>query len=79
MVYQTYCINCKERDKARIETKAGEDHKKRDKQLKDMKLHKYIGESSRSSYYRGQEHQNDMRQLKPSSHMLRHALDNGHA
>ena len=40
-----------------------------------MKLHKYIGESSRSSFERAREHQNDMRQLKPSSHMLRHALD----
>ena len=40
-----------------------------------IKLHKYIGETSRSSYERGNEHQNDMRQLNPGSHMLRHALD----
>ena len=72
---QTYCITCKERDEARIEEEAGGDQKKIKEKMKSMKLHKYIGESSRSSFERAREHQNDMRQLKPSSHMLRHALD----
>ena len=40
-----------------------------------MKLHKYVGETSRSCFERSQEHKNDMQQLKPSSHMLRHILD----
>jgi hypothetical protein len=39
------------------------------------KLYKYIGESSRSCYERGWEHQGDCDQLKPGSHMLKHILD----
>ena len=41
-----------------------------------MKLFKYIGESSRSSYERGWEHLNDLTQLKSSSHMLKHIVLN---
>ena len=42
---------------------------------KNMKEYTYIGESSRSCYERGAEHLNDMKQLKPTSHLLQHALD----
>ena len=41
----------------------------------ETKLHKYIGESSRSCYERGWEHQGDCDQLKPGSHMLKHIID----
>ena len=44
-------------------------------EIKKMKIYKYIGVSSRSCYERGMEHQADMKQLKPGSHLLRHALD----
>ena len=75
LVYQTYCMTCRERDEERIKLEAGEDDKKARDEISRMKLHKYIGETSRSSFERSQEHLNDMRQLKPSSHLLRHALD----
>ena len=75
LVYQTYCMTCKEKEEERIQMDAGDDHKKAQEGIAKMKLHKYIGETSRSSYERSQEHIDDMRQLKPSSHLLRHALD----
>ena len=75
LVYQTYCITCKERDAARMEAEAAEDHKKKNENIKNMKLSKYIDETSRSCFQRAQEHQNDMKQLKTSSHMFRYALD----
>ena len=68
-------MTCKDRDAEEIEKKHGEDSKAAAEEIKRMKLHKYIGESSRSCYERGMEHQTDMRLLKPGSHMLRHALD----
>ena len=40
-----------------------------------MKLYKYIGETSRSTFERSNEHLNDMHQIKPTSHLLRHILD----
>ena len=38
-------------------------------------LYKYLGETCRSLYERGVEHINDMEQLKPGSHMLKHILE----
>ena len=43
--------------------------------MKDIKLYKYIGESSRSMYKRGLEHQNDRDGLKADSHMIKHYFD----
>ena len=34
-----------------------------------------MGETARSSYERGWEHKDDIRQLKPSSHLLKHLVD----
>ena len=42
---------------------------------KVIQLYKYIGESARSCYERGSEHQSDVTQLKPGSHILKHYLD----
>ena len=49
-------------------------NKKKKQEKSKIKLFKYIGETSRSSFERGWEHVNDMAQLKTSSHMLKHAL-----
>ena len=39
--------------------------------MRNIKLYKYIGESSRSMYERGLEHQNDREGLKADSHIKR--------
>ena len=43
--------------------------------LKNRRVYKYIGETSRSFYERTWEYTNSMRQLQPSSHMLKHILE----
>jgi hypothetical protein len=70
VVYETWCETCRLEDEKTTETET--DGKKRQQ---DVKLFKYIGESRRSCFERGLEHQNDCQQLKPSSHMLKHILD----
>ena len=75
LVYQIYCTTCKERYIEKIKEDTGGDKKKEQEKIKKMRLHKYVGETSRSCFERSQEHKNDMHQLKPSSHMLRHVLD----
>jgi len=35
----------------------------------------YIGESWRSGYERGREHQEDLKHLKEKSHLLKHTLE----
>ena len=66
VVYETWCESCRLEE----EEKSGKQDGK-----KDQKLYKYIGESSRSCFERGREHQSDLEQLKPTSHMLKHVLD----
>ena len=72
-VYETYCWTCHERQDAEIERKYKEvgpnmiqEHKRLAKRFI------YIGETNRSVYERGIEHQNDVPVCKTSSHMLRH-------
>ena len=43
--------------------------------MKNIVLHKYIGETSRSVYERAWEHMSSMEGLQTSSHMLKHALE----
>ena len=47
----------------------------RGKDKKKIKIHKYIGESTKSAFERGQEHLADRRSLNLRSHMLKHAVD----
>ena len=75
IVYETRCLTCEMEQRDKIEEMELEQHEKK-KLIGKIKLFKYIGETSRSSFERGWEHTNDMAQLKPGSHMLKHALLN---
>ena len=44
------------------------------REKEDQEIYIYIGETNRSMYERGLEHQNDIPACKTSSHMLRHLL-----
>ena len=90
VIYETYCISCqeiieKDEEKREIELREkngskrkrenidGEKIKENYKQ-KDYKI-KYIGESYRSAYERGREHQDDLKYLREKSHLLKHFLE----
>ena len=73
IVYETRCLTCQEKEQDKINDMDLTEHEKRELNKK-LKLFKYIGESSRSTFERGWEHLNDMAQLRTSSHMLKHAL-----
>ena len=75
LVYETHCLNCEEIEGQKIEKMEVEDQEKIEMKRK-VKLYKYVGETSRSSYERGWEHYNDMVTLKNKSHMLKHAIIN---
>ena len=55
------------------ESEIGEEEKR--KKMREIKLHKYVGESSRSMYERGLEHLRDLSEYKKESHMLKHYLE----
>ena len=73
VVYETRCLTCERKEQDKIDNLEIEEQEKKQEKSK-IKLYKYIGETSRSSFERGWEHVNDMAQLKTSSHMLKHAL-----
>ena len=73
-MYETSCHTCYEKDKEKIE-KEEKDEKERKRKISQIKIYKYVGETSRSIYERAIEHQNDMEQLKPGSHFLKHLVD----
>ena len=68
-------MTCLERDEEDAEIKDNGDQKLARKLKEEIKRYKYIGETNRSVYERGWEHQNDMATLNTSSHFLKHILD----
>ena len=74
VIYETWCMTCEEKEVRRIEEET-EDEKERRKKIEEIKLFKYIGESSRSLYERGLEHLRDKEELKADSHMIKHFFD----
>ena len=88
VMYETYCELCGEKCKENEENKLREkieetektsnkrkrDSKKVEKNRKDYKV-KYIGETWRTAYERGSEHQEDVKNLKENSHILKHIIE----
>ena len=76
-VYKTYCITCSERQDKELADKLKDKNpskKEMEEEKRKLKRYMYIGETSRSVYERGLEHQNDVAGCSTSSHMLRHLL-----
>ena len=74
-IYETWCRTCQERDEERIEEDCGEDEERKKEEKKKIKLHKYVGETSRSVFERAWEHNHSRDQLHTSSHMLKHIIE----
>ena len=71
IVYETWCRTCEKAEEKKI-LEEHEDEEKQKEEMKKIRLQKNIGESSRSSYERGLEHQRDLMEMKKDSHMLKH-------
>ena len=52
-----------------------EGNKRIEEEKRKIRRYVYIGETNRSAYERGLEHQSDIPSCKTSSHMLRHLID----
>ena len=74
IIYEIKCISCEERALEEILEKSEGDEEVMKKMKKEMRIHKYIGESSRSAYERGYEHLDKLASLNSQSHMLRHMV-----
>ena len=73
-MYETWCMSCLQKDEREVEQQFEGDARKIKEMKGKIKKHLYIGETSRSIFERAFEHQNDVDQLKTSSHMLRHLI-----
>ena len=49
--------------------------KEKQEKIKEIRQYKYVGETARSGYERGLEHQKDWEDLKINSHMVKHYFD----
>ena len=74
-MYHTWCITCQEDDIKEME-KETDDKDELAKKVREMRLHKYLGESSRSGFDRGFEHLDALARLEEDSHLLRHLVNN---
>ena len=74
LVYETWCITCYNTEKNKIEEEV-EEGKEREKMILQIPKHKYIGETARSAYERGWEHQEALRKLEEDSHLLKHVAN----
>ena len=74
IIYETWCMSCEEKERKQIEEET-DDEKEQRRRMNNIQLYKYIGESSRSLYERGLEHQRDRDELKADSHMIKHYFD----
>ena len=72
-------MSCEEKDSKKKEEgeekTLGENEKKNKNNEKNTRLYKYIGETCRSVWERATEHQADLRNYNPTSHLLKHILD----
>ena len=73
LVYETWCNTCKVEEEEAIDLEDIEEEEKAAKK-RNIKVHKYIGETARSSYERGAEHQAALEKLDEDSHMLKHII-----
>ena len=71
IVYETWCMTCERREEERIKQET-EDEEEQKIRIRKMRKYKYIGESARSAFERGLEHQRDLEELRKDSHMLKH-------
>ena len=67
-------MTCEGRERDRIDGLEIEEEEK-NRMRREIRLHKYVGESSRSMYERSLEHLRDLAELKPESHMLKHYFE----
>ena len=71
VVYETWCDTCLKNDIKKIEDET-EDDDVRKARIEEVPRYKYVGETARSGYERGVEHQNDLEKLQEDSHLLKH-------
>ena len=79
VTYETWCGTCEDRDKEKLEEEktleAPEGERKGRTEVMKVRLHKYVGETGRSSFERGVEHTRDRKKWKLGSHMLKHIAE----
>ena len=75
IVYRVWCESCKR--EVEMKSKKEENEKKRNRaemENNESKIFSYIGETSRSSMERGEEHLKDLQYRRSKSHMLKHIV-----
>ena len=75
IVYETWCETCLQRKIDKVEEET-EDLEERRRRIEKIPRYKYIGETARSAFERGVEHQGALEKLQEDSHLLKHIANN---
>ena len=71
-VYEAWCETCYQEDKDRIEKGEETSEEEKVEKVKKIKKYKYIGETARSIYERGMEHQLGLEKMAEDNHLMKH-------
>ena len=74
IVYETWCQTCLGK-KINVESKENGKRSREPKTVWSGPYYRYIGETSRSSFERGKEHEKDLEYHRTRSHLLKHAVE----
>ena len=75
LVYEIWCQQCASRMEKEVEEK-GLSKEEEEAEKQRLKIPKYIGESSRSTYERSFEHREALRSINSNSFMVKHWMEN---
>ena len=71
-VYETWCETCLREEQDRIDDEEDTSDKEKEEKKSRIKVHRYIGETARSVYERGLEHQSGLEKMEEDNHMMKH-------
>ena len=74
LLYETWCETCYREEKEKI-IEQMEEGKEREERIRKIRKYKYLGETARSAFERGLEHQDALQKLDSDSHLLKLIAD----
>ena len=72
LVYEIWCETCLRRDMKEVEELEDLEETEKEERIRRIKRYKYVGETARSVYERGLEHQEGLEKMSEDNHMMKH-------
>ena len=77
-MYETWCETCLREEQDKIDDEEDISDKEKEEEKGRIKINKYVGETAKSVYERGMEHQNGLEKMEEENHMMMKHIANYH-